>query len=411
MDEKAERRLRRKALRWLCLGRKPGAVAKRLGRSRTWLAKWHARFAEHGPAGLRSQARQPRPRPHAWASGMVHLIVQTRKRLRKAPAGLIGARAIRHELKHLMPRRPLPSAATIYRVLQQTGLSAPPLPRTATYFPAPSEEVRGSLDALDWTCRYLEGGTKVYAFHTLNLRTRALHQTLARNKELRTAQAHVLDAWQIRGIPRFLQLDNDAIFCGGYKVERVMGQFPRLCLYVGVELIFLPFAEPQHNGQVEQLNGLWGGPAFWERHHFGGFGHVCRQSARFVEWYMHHYRPPALNGATPAQHQRAEHRPRLTTTVRRVLPATLPITAGRVHFIRHVHPDGTIRILNEHWRVPKSLADHYVWATITTHRHILDIWFRRDLNHDWRLLTHAPYRLNEPVHKLRPPFATLFTMS
>jgi hypothetical protein len=220
-----------------------------------------------------------------------------------------------------------------------------------------------------------------------------------------------LDAWQIRGLPRFLQLDNAALFCGGYKVERVMGQFPRLCLYVGVELIFLPFAEPQLNGQVEQLNGLWGGPAFWERHHFGGFDHVCRQSARFVEWSMHPYRPPALNGATPAQRQRAEHRPRLTTTVRRVLPAPLPITAGRVPFIRHVHPDGTIRILNEHWRVPKSLADHYVWATITTHRHILDIWFRRDLNHDWRLLTHAPYRLNEPVHKRRPPFATLFTMS
>jgi putative transposase len=155
-----------------------------------------------------------------------------------------------------MPRRPLPSAATIYRVLQQTGLSAPPLPPPATYFPAPIEEVAGSLDAMDWTCRYLEGGTKAYAFHTLNLRTRALHQTLARNKELRTAQAHVLDTWQNQGIPRFLQLDNDAIFCGGYKVERVVGQFTRLCLYVGVELIFLPFAEPQHNGQVEQLNGL-----------------------------------------------------------------------------------------------------------------------------------------------------------
>jgi hypothetical protein len=58
---------------------------------------------------------------------------------------------------------------------------------------------------------------------------------------------------------------------------------------VGVELIFLPFAEPQHNGHVEHLNGLWGGPAFWERHHLGCFSQVCRQSPHFVEWYMHHY--------------------------------------------------------------------------------------------------------------------------
>jgi hypothetical protein len=410
MDEKAERRWRRKALRWLCLGWKPSAGAKRLGRSRTWLAKWRARFGEQGTAGLRSHSRQPHTRPHAWPSAMVRLIVQTRKRLRKAPAGLVGARAIRQELKHLMPRRPLPAAATIYRVLQQTGLSAPPLPCTATYFPAPLEEVRGSLDALDWTCRYLAGGTKVYAFHTLNLRTRTLPQTLARNQELRTAQAHLLDAGQRRGIPRFLPLDNAAIFCGGYKVERVVGQFPRLCLYVGVELLFLPFAAPQHNGQVEHLNGLWGGPAFWERHRFGCFGQVCRQSVRFVEWYMHHYPPPALNGATPAQRQRAEHRPRLPTALLCALPAPLPITAGRVHFIRRVQPDGTIRILNELWRVPTTLAGHSVWATLTTHRHTLTIWFRRDLNYDWRLMTHAHYHLTEPVHKRTPLFANLFTM-
>src|SRR6266545_4182081 len=213
------------------------------------------------------------------------------------------------------------------------------------------------------------------------------------NKEWRTAQAHGLDAWQSQGLLRFLPLDNDAVFCGGYKVERAVGQFTRQWLYGGVELIFLPFAEPQHNRQVEQLNGLWGGPVFWERPRFGGFAQVCHQSARFVAWYLHHSHPPALNGATPTQPRRAEHRPRLTTILRRVLPATLLITAGRVHFIRHVQPEGTIRILNELWRVPKTLAGHYVWAILTTHRHTLKIWFRRDLNHDWRLITHACYCL------------------
>jgi putative transposase len=238
-----------------------------------------------------------------------------------------------------------------------------------------------------------------------------LYQTLARNQELETAQAHLLAAWEKRGIPRFLPLDNDALFCGGYTGARVFGQFTRLCLSVGVELIFLPCAEPTHTFQVEQLNGLWGGPALWERPRCGGFGHVCRQSARFIEWYMPHYRPPALTGATPAQRQRTEHRPRLTKPLRRALPATLPLTAGRVHFIRHVPAEGTIRLLNELWHVPQSLAGPYVWATITTQRHTLEIWFRRDLNQDWRLITHAQYHLAEPVHKRTSPFAHLFTMS
>jgi len=413
MDERVEHRVRRRALRLLGVGIKPGEVLKRVGRSRSWLWKWRTRFGNQGSAGLRSQARRPRTSPRAWASAMVRLIVQTRKRLSNAQTGLIGARAIRTDLKTLMPRRRLPSERTIYRVLQRAGQSAhlPPRDPTAAYFPAPSEEGQGSIDALDWTCRYLTGGTKVYAFHTLNLRTRTLYQTLACDKTLATVQHHVLGAWKTRGLPRFLQTDNDAVFCGGYKATRVVGHFTRLCLWVGVELIFLPFKEPKRNFQVEQLNGLWGGRAFWQRHRFRCFGDVCRLSPHFLHWYMQVYTPPALNGATPAQRQRTERRLRLPPALVRWLPNPLPITAGRVHFLRPVQPDGTIRILNEVWPVSKALAGHYVWATLTTHRRSLAIWFRRDAKHDWRLLKHVSYDLEEPVRKRTPLFANLFTMS
>ena len=412
-NERAEHRLRRRALRLLGVGVKPSEVLKRVGRSRAWLWKWRSRFGDQGSRGLRSQSRRPRTSPRAWASQMVRMIVQARKLLCKAQVGLIGAKAIRNELRGLMPRRRLPSERTIYRVVHQAGQSAGanPSAKTAAYFPAPSEEVYGSLDALDWACRYLEGGTNVYAFHTLNLRTRALSQTLAGDKTLATAQRHVLDAWKTRGLPRFLQTDNDAVFCGGYKVARVVGHFTRLCLLVGVELIFLPFKEPKRNFQVEQLNGLWGGRAFWQRHRFRCFGDVERLSPDFVHWYMHVYTPPALHGATPAQRQRTERRPRLPQALVPQIPDPLPLTAGRVHFLRRVQPDGAICILNEVWPVSKALAGHYVWATLTTHRRGLAIWFRRDAKQDWRLLKHVDYDLDEPVRKRPPLFTNLFTMS
>ncbi|KAF5434265.1 hypothetical protein C5S35_14740 [Candidatus Methanophagaceae archaeon] len=44
----------------------------------------------------------------------------------------------------------------------------------------------------------------------------------------------------------------------------------------------------------------------------------------------------------------------------------LPITEGKVHFIREVKEDGTINVLNEYFEVNKSLTSEYVWATIHT---------------------------------------------
>jgi hypothetical protein len=339
------------------------------------------------------------------------MIVQARRRLVRAPAGLIGARAIRGELRKLLPRRRLPAERTIGRVLIQEQVIAPAAADGPGYFPAPSQELSGSLDALDWTCRYLAGGAKVYAFHTLNLRTRAMGQTLADNKSLITVRQHVLQGWKTLGIPQFLQTDNDAIFCGGYKVRRVFGSFTRLCLCLGIELIFLPFEEPQCNSAVEQLNGLWGGPAFWQRHHFRCRGDVRRLSPAFLAWYWDDYTPPALGGLTPRQAQRREARPRLTQALLRAIPEPLPITAGRVHFIRRVPPEGVLRILNEPFQVSPRLVDHYVWLTLTTHRRTLDFWHRRNSHAAWRWIKQLPYAIPEPVHRLQPTFADLFTMS
>lgn len=411
MSEKTERTVRRRAMRLLAAGHPPSEVVRRLGRSRGWLSKWRQRYGQAGVKGLHAHSRRPRQCPQAWPASLRKMIVQTRRRLVRAPVGLVGARAIRRELRKLMPRRSLPSERTIGRVLCQAKLITPQTADSSAYFPAPSEELLGSLDALDWTCRYLEGGAKIYAFHTLNLRTRAMTQTLADNKSLATVRQHVLEAWKTQGIPRFLQTDNDAIFCGGYKAPRVFGTFLRLCLFVGVELIFLPFAEPKCNSAVERLNGLWGGAAFWQRHHFRCPGDVHRLSPAFLSWYRDDYTPPMLAGLTPGQAQGCEDRPRLTRVLLHGLPDPLPITAGRVHFLRRVQPEGTIRLLNEAWRVGQRLAGHYVWATLTTHRHTLEIWHRRNPHSDWILIKHVSYEIVEPVRQLESNFAKLFTMS
>lgn len=402
MAEKHEFHLRRQAIHLWLQGIKSKDILRKVQRSRVWLSKWRKRFEQDGVQGLHSHSRRPHTMPQAYPPRIVHLIIRTRRRLVKQAVGLSGPGAIRRELRKVLGPA-APSLTTIKRVLQAHHLIA--TPAAPAYCPKPLLTVTGTLQALDWTCRYLEGGPKVYAFHTLNLRTRACAQTIATDKSTDTVCQHCLTTWKTLGIPQFLQLDNDAAFCGGYKAPRIFGQFVRLCLYLGIELIFLPVAEPQRNGEVEAFNGLWGGPAFWERHRFTSAKHVARTSPTFIRWYLTDYTPPLLADLMPRQAQRREVSRRLTATQIAQMPNTLPITAGRLHFIRQVKPDGTISILNEPWKVSRRLAGKYVWATISTHSRRLEIWYQRSAQQDWCWRKAYAYPIPETVARLRPEFA------
>jgi hypothetical protein len=88
----------------------------------------------------------------------------------------------------------------------------------------------------------------------------------------------------------------------------------------------------------------------------------------------------------------------------RRLPRELPITAGRVHFLRRVSASGEIGLLNERWRVGKRWAGRYVWATIITHMHELRIYYRATAQAPVRLLRQWDYALDEPVVPLAAEF-------
>jgi putative transposase len=403
MNEIIERRLRRRAVRLHRAGHALRAIGRQLNRHPQWVAKWVQRFDQGGGPALASQSRRPRRRVKTSAWGQ-RQVLRLRRKLKQARIGLIGAAAIQRQWRKEQLPTPVPSLSTIKRILSAAGLTrAKPAGRLA-YFPAARPTPTHPLQAMDWTERYLEGGAKVYAFHSLDLACRAARQTIRPNKNGASVRQHALEAWQHLGIPACLQLDNDAAFNGGYKVRRVIGQFVRLCLYVGVELIFLPVGEPKRNGAVESFNHLWN-CAFYNRHHFETFAEVQASSPQFENWYLHDYGPPALGGLTPAQAAlRAQSGRRLTDTERAAIPEALPITAGRIHFIRPVSADGTISLLNESWRTGKRLADQYVWATVNTHGRSLSLYHRRAVDKPVRLVRQYAYPLSEPVTSLLPQF-------
>jgi putative transposase len=404
MDEKLERQLRRKAIRLTLQGVRSKDILQAVSRGRKWLSKWRKRYQQFGWAGISSRSRQPLSRPHQYSPHVRTLVIRVRRYLRQRKVGLIGPKAIQRELRTQRLLRNIPSLATIKRILSEAGLTKrTPRPRPAGYYPRPTAAAEYVLHAMDWTARYLEGGAKVYAFHTLDLQTRACKQTMSTDKTSRSVQLHALEAWKTLGLPDGLQMDNDAAFCGGYKAPRVFGEFLRLCLYLGIEPIFIPVAEPERNGEVERLNGLWGS-AFWERRRFSSVTRVKRASPQFETWYSRDYEPPRLNGRTPAQALRFAPRRRLTKRQSRALPDTLPITAGRVHFIRQVGAEGTIALLNEIWPVGKRLAGRYVWATVWTHKRELEIYYRHAPESEVQLVKTYEYAIAEAVVPLLPEF-------
>ena len=178
----------------------------------------------------------------------------------------------------------------------------------------------------------------------------------------------------------------------------------RLCLFCGIEPLFTPFYEAKRNHPIETFHSLWD-QGFWSRQEFRNCAHVQTEIPLFERWYHRVYQPPALLGQTPAQMRRGVPIVRLDPDLRRLIPAgRLPVTAGRIHFMRKVETTGDIELLNETWSVGRKWIGEYVRVTINTDDHILTFWYQPDAASDWRLLKTRQFRLKECVQPLLPAF-------
>ncbi len=285
------------AFRLLDKGKSPARILHQLGRSSAWLFKWKRRFEQDGWAALDAASRAPHHSPQQYSAATVALVGRIRRRLEQAGVGLSGPRALQQKLRrHRF--RPLPALATLKRWLRvQRSTAAPPV-QAPPYYLRPRPRAGVVFQSCDWIARYLPGGGKVLAFHTVDWQSYALHQTLRTDKSPPSACAHLLESCGRIGLPDFLQLDNDAAFTGLGFTPRIFGQFVRLAFYLGIDLIFIPPGEAVRNGLVERLNGLWA-RSFWDKNHFASLRAARRKSPRFLQWYQT-WPPPPLHGQTVA---------------------------------------------------------------------------------------------------------------
>ena len=75
----------------------------------------------------------------------------------------------------------------------------------------------------------------------------------------------------------------------------------------------------------------------------------------------------------------------------------LPITRGKLHFVRTVKENGNINILNEDFYIDRHLSFEYVWAIINTRDRNVKIWYQPTKDAPKELLRTKSYDLREPV--------------
>jgi len=392
--------LRRKLFMFFDRDKSIKQILNLIPRSRAWIYKWKERYEREGVGAARGKKKTPLHLPQAYPRQVIRLILRLRKRLQKDVAGLVGAKAIRRELKQRRLVTRVPSLATINRILKANFLlDTEAFERKESYYPTPKMKEEFCFHSMDWMLRYLHGGEKVFIFHTIDLQSRALAQTLAHNKSVEAVLAHAFEVWQALGLPDFLQIDNDSAFTGLGKKGRIFGTFVRFALYVGIELIFIPPAQAKRNAVVEGVNHLFA-QSFWDKNEFKSFAEVERKRGKFLRWYQN-YEPPSLLGFTIREANQQVKRRRLKSQEIKSFPPRLPLTKGRIHFIRKVSLTGEIEILKERWKVGRKWSNRYVRATINTGQQSLQIYYRAKEKTELKLIKEYAYEVGEKVVGLR----------
>ena len=215
-----------------------------------------------------------------------------------------------------------------------------------------------------------------------------------RSKAADSVISFIVDDWKTFGIPRYLQLDNEASFRGSMYHPRTFGKLSRFCLNFGVELVFIPFNEPWRNAHIESFNSRFD-KMLWQSIAFRDLDHLRSESKKFRDKHNNYQEYRKNNFAK--QKSKSYQTRYLPKAFSFDASQGLPITRGRLHFVRMVKENGNINILNEDFYIDKNLSFEYVWAIISTKDRNVRIWYQPTKNAPKELLKTKLYELREPV--------------
>ncbi len=350
-------------------GKTPREAAGELGKSIPWSYKWRARYQREGWAGLQERSRAPHRVVQRTPAHVRNAILGIRSELeanaqKTDTLSYIGAGTICGRLV-VQGIKPIPSTATIERILHQAGATKPRTaqPKKEVVYPHLCPATIHQLTQVDIVPHYLKGGTSIACFNAIDVVSRYPAGKPYASKSSGEATDFLLHVWREIGISAYLQMDNESCFSGGYKHAYVIGKAVRLALLVGIQPVFSPFYHPKSNAHVERFHQDYS--AFvWKKGQMENLTDVRKRSALFFPNYRRSRHHSQLAGRSPQEIHLRHSFHKLPAGFR--LPAKLPITEGQVHFMRAIDMEHNTLILNKRWTVSLAQPDQGIWATLIT---------------------------------------------
>ncbi|MCW9095748.1 MAG: integrase core domain-containing protein [Ignavibacteriaceae bacterium] len=209
-----------------------------------------------------------------------------------------------------------------------------------------------------------------------------------RTKQDRQVSSSLLRCWKAVGLPDFLQLDNELSFRGSNRYPRTPGLVIRLCLYFGVQPVFIPIGEPWRNGVIEKFNDTYN-KKFFRQQWFPSYSTLKRQSKNFQRFHNKHHRYSYLKGKTPLEVIQSNGFEPIRIGANTKLPDLETVPDGNIILIRFIRSNRLLDIFGEKFKVSKSLVYSYVKAVIVTEIHRLQLYLGEELvdSFDYQLNT------------------------
>lgn len=374
MEQEYQKRI--DAVKRYLSGEKPATIYKPLGKPKQWLWFWLKRYNPNDENWYKD-----RPKANKVIHGKIdpkieNLVCSIRGKLANTKYSQIGGLAIQWELERL-GAEPVP-IWTINRILKRNSLVKEPeiYQKRNKLYPKIEANVPNILHQLDLVGpRYIGKGkeNKFFSFNLIDVFSNAAKVKPNKGKRDIFATDLLVSAWQKIGIPKYLQIDNELSLKGSNRHPRTFGDVIKLCLYLGVEIIFVPEAEPWRQGVIEKFNDVYD-KTFFRSQIFKNFDHLSKESLVFEDFHNNNHRYGKLKGKTPW----VVH----TSVTRKVLPKSfdlhrrhIPFRDGRVSFIRLTDENGNVRFFTETFKVDKDLPKEYVKGTIFTKPNLLKFYY------------------------------------